>query len=154
MNLNGSNARPPDRDISFLARRMNVQRLCHSAIFTSTSSSLLIHHPSKTRRKPMRSSYACLVQMIVSVPHSKTMLRLSTLPLLPQATPRPPMSPKLLASYVSWCSGYSNTWLRLSTNTAQESVVHRRKKKGAFTLEDYIDLMAACFHSERVFQSC
>src|SRR5229473_669213 len=38
MNLNGSNARQPDRDIFFLARQMNVQRLCRSAIFTSTSS--------------------------------------------------------------------------------------------------------------------
>ena len=37
------------------------------------------------------------------------------------------------------------SWLRLSTNTAQESVVHRRKKKGAFTLEDYTGLMSACF---------
>ena len=37
------------------------------------------------------------------------------------------------------------SWLRLSTNTAQESVVHRRKKKGAFTLDIYTSLMSACF---------
>jgi hypothetical protein len=36
-------------------------------------------------------------------------------------------------------------WLNLATNTAQESVVHRRKKKGAFTLDDYTGLMTACF---------
>jgi len=36
------------------------------------------------------------------------------------------------------------SWLRLSTNTKQEAVVHRRKKE-AFTLVDYTYLMSACF---------
>jgi predicted RNA methylase len=37
------------------------------------------------------------------------------------------------------------SWLKLSTNTTQESVVHRRKKNNAFTLADYTRLMTACF---------
>jgi len=36
-------------------------------------------------------------------------------------------------------------WLGLSTNTAQESVVHRRKKTNAFTLEQYTAIMTTCF---------
>ena len=35
--------------------------------------------------------------------------------------------------------------MRLSTNTSEEAVVHRRKKQGAFTLPDYTRLMALCF---------
>ncbi len=37
------------------------------------------------------------------------------------------------------------SWLRLWTNTAQEAVVHRRKKEKAFKLADYTLLMSACF---------
>ena len=40
-------------------------------------------------------------------------------------------------------------WLNLFTNTAQESVVHRRKKQAAFTLVEYTHLMAACFETMR-----
>lgn len=37
------------------------------------------------------------------------------------------------------------SWLRLFTNTGQEAVVHRRKKSGAFTLENYTEMMCDCF---------
>ncbi|MCU0550076.1 MAG: site-specific DNA-methyltransferase [Leptolyngbya sp. Prado105] len=37
------------------------------------------------------------------------------------------------------------SWLSLWTNTKQEAVVHRRKKDEAFTLAEYIQLMASCF---------
>lgn len=37
------------------------------------------------------------------------------------------------------------SWLRVSTNTPVEAVVHRRKKSQPTTLEMYVDLMAACF---------
>ncbi len=37
------------------------------------------------------------------------------------------------------------SWLRVSTNTSSEAVVHRRKKQGAFTLDDYGRIMTGCF---------
>ncbi|HOQ98926.1 MAG TPA: DNA methyltransferase [Anaerolineae bacterium] len=41
------------------------------------------------------------------------------------------------------------SWLRLSTNTGSEAVVHRRKKAQASTLGDYAQLMASCFAEMR-----
>jgi len=38
------------------------------------------------------------------------------------------------------------SWLRASTNTGYEAVVHRRKKRGAVTLDEYRHLMTRCFH--------
>ena len=37
------------------------------------------------------------------------------------------------------------SWLRVSTNTLSEAVVHRRKKRDAFTLSDYAEMMSASF---------
>lgn len=37
------------------------------------------------------------------------------------------------------------SWLKISTNTSQEAVVHRRKKIQAFTLEKYTEIMKVCF---------
>ncbi|MFL5586051.1 MAG: DNA methyltransferase [Ktedonobacteraceae bacterium] len=37
------------------------------------------------------------------------------------------------------------SWLRISTNTKQEAVVHRRKRSGASRLADYQQLMTSCF---------
>jgi len=37
------------------------------------------------------------------------------------------------------------SWLKVSTNTDKEAVIHRRKKDNAFTLENYTHLMASCF---------
>ncbi|HEV2579588.1 MAG TPA: DNA methyltransferase [Ktedonobacteraceae bacterium] len=37
------------------------------------------------------------------------------------------------------------SWLRISTNTDQEAVVHRRKRRGASRLADYQQLMTSCF---------
>lgn len=54
----------------------------------------------------------------------------------------PPFGSNLIYSDLSivW-----ESWLRLFTNIGEEAVVHRRKKHGAFTLEDYTGLMTDCF---------
>jgi len=41
------------------------------------------------------------------------------------------------------------SWLNLFTNTSQETVVHRRKKTGAFTLADYTRMLTASFNVMR-----
>lgn len=42
------------------------------------------------------------------------------------------------------------SWLQLFTNTHMEAVVHRRKKEGAFSLQDYSELMVESF--EQIYQ--
>jgi len=54
----------------------------------------------------------------------------------------PPFGSNIIYSDLSFIW---ESWLGLSTNLNSEAVVHRRKKKGALTLNAYADLMRECF---------
>lgn len=54
----------------------------------------------------------------------------------------PPFGSNIIYSDLSFIW---ESWLGLSTNLNSEAVVHRRKKKGALSLDAYADLMRECF---------